>query len=816
MLSSDIVIPDQLCYHCGESCSDTSHSYDDKHFCCNGCQVAYKILKEGDLCTYYELDRNAGVSLKKLKRREKFDYLEDQEVIHKISDFADDKHLSINLYIPGIHCASCVWLLENLSVLDEGVLKSQVNFLRRELDLLIDIRSSSLRSVVELLTTIGYQPEIRFEKLDRTDTPINKDRSLWLKMGVAGFAFGNIMLFSFPDYLNNSENSLGIEFRLIFGALNILLALPVLLYSSQDYLRSAIAAIRQGGINLDVPISIGIAALFGRSLYEILSGTGAGYMDSFTGLIFFLLIGKMIEKKTFDRLSFDRDYRSYLPIAVNRITESGQEQSVSIDKLSPGLTIRLRNQELVPCDCILESEEACMDYSFITGESEPVQVVRGDLIYAGGRISGKSALLRTSREVENSYLTRLWDNKAFSAPDKEKVITSFADRISPIFTYTVLAIALTSGIWWLQSGMEQALSVFTAVLIIACPCALALSTPFTLGSTLNIFSLNGLFIRNSKLIESMANTDTIVFDKTGTLTSPDQIQVEYHGTAPDPVISSLLKGALSESVHPLSRSVAEYLKHIKPAKSEHYNEFPGRGIQIESENHIILAGNSELIKSTWPFLKITEEGSPVSGSVVHVAVDQQYLGYFEIRKGLRTGLNALIVSLKDLFRLYLLSGDNSAQAPYYEPYFGKDHIQFRQSPEDKLNFIQSLQNSDKHVMMVGDGLNDAGALKQSNFGIALSDDISSFSPACDAIIEGSALSSLNRFIDFSKTSMKIILFSFFLSLLYNITGLSFAVTGQLSPLVAAILMPLSSVSVMVFTFVTTRFFAKKMGLKIWK
>lgn len=815
MQTAKTTISESLCFHCGEDCNESPHHFDEKVFCCNGCQVAYQILKEGDLCTYYDLDENAGISLKKLRKREKFDYLEDQEVLHRISDFSDDKHLSINLYIPGIHCASCVWLLENLNTLDEGVLKSQVNFLRRELSLLIDSRKTTLRAVVEILTTIGYQPEIRLDKLEQNERRSGLDRSLWLKMGVAGFAFGNIMLFSFPDYLNTTENSLGIEFRIIFGVLNIALALPVLLYSSRDYLRSALAAIKQGGINLDVPISIGILALFGRSVYEIVSGTGAGYMDSFTGLIFFLLIGKMIEKKTFERLSFDRDYRSYLPIAVNVLDREGNEASVSLDKLRTGQQIRLRNQELVPCDSVLESDELFLDYSFITGESEPVKVHRGEQIYAGGRVIGSSALLRTLKEVENSYLTKLWDNEAFSSPDTHKAITSFADRISPTFTYTVLGIATVAGMYWLQSGMETALSVFTAVLIIACPCALALSTPFTLGSALNIYSLNGLFIRNSRLIESLSRTGVIVFDKTGTLTNSTDLNISFEGEIPDDILLRKISGALGESIHPLSRSLSSSLNTTDPIRPDTFEEEPGKGLVAGFEGIRIAAGSRQLLTEAFPSLGMPEsEGS--EGSEVHLAADGNYLGRFVIRQEMRSGLKETIKDLSAEFKTCLLSGDNDAQSGYFKNYFENGSLLFRQSPEQKLDFIKSLQKKDNYVMMVGDGLNDAGALRQSNFGIALSDDISSFSPACDAIIEGEALPSLNTFIRFSQKSMRIILFSFALSLLYNITGLSFAVTGQLSPLVAAILMPLSSVSVMVFTFISSRIAAKKLGMNIWK
>ncbi|MDR9414708.1 MAG: heavy metal translocating P-type ATPase metal-binding domain-containing protein [Gracilimonas sp.] len=862
MKTNTVISPD-ICFHCGEDCVIDTVRFDEKNFCCQGCKSAYQILDESDLCGYYDLESNPGINLKNVKHRARFDYLEDEEVINRISDYQDDSRISVTLNIPNIHCTSCVWLLENLQKLEPGVLQSEVNFLKKELSVLIDSNNTSLRNVVEQLVTIGYEPEIRLEKLDSKTEKSHQNRSLWLKMGVAGFAFGNIMLFSFPDYLDTTGSGLGGDFHLFFGALNIILALPVLIYSSSDYLKSAFAALSQRGVNLDVPISIGIVALFTRSVYEIVTLTGTGYMDSFTGLIFFLLIGKLVQQKTFHRLSFNRDYRSYLPIAVNVLNEHGEEYSVSLDKLTPDKQIRLRNQELVPCDSTLLSDEAFMDYSFITGESEPVRVKKGDQIFAGGRLIGNAALFKTEEKVTNSYLTKLWNHEAFQNNDKELKLTTFADKISPYFTVAVLGIAFFSGLYWLQTaGVEPALSVFTAVLIIACPCALALSTPFTLGSALNLLSLNGLFVKNHLLIENLSKATSIVFDKTGTLTESEAAEVTLFGDELSSQEEIWVKSACKNSIHPLSRKISFYLKDViargsvnevnKPrvnlpsmatgsiqgdrfveqfssststidaprddrAILKNFEEQPGKGIYAEIEGALICLGSRSFVagQSGMKLNEIPETN--FKGSTVHLSINGVYRGFFGIKAGLRNGISELLQNIKEKFSLYLLSGDNEAQRSDFTHYFGsKDSLLFNKKPEEKLEFITQLQENGDQVIMVGDGLNDAGALKKSDFGIALADDISSFAPACDAILEGDSLKNLGVFIKFSNQSMNIIIASFVLSLLYNTIGLGFAVTGNLSPLVAAILMPLSSISVMIFTFLTTRYFARKGGLAIWK
>lgn len=810
----------QSCFHCGEHCNEAPIIRHEKSFCCNGCLAVYEILDENNLCTYYDLEQNPGIRLENTHRRKRFDYLDDAEVISQLVHFNSGRQQGITFYIPNIHCSSCIWLLENFSRLRSGVLRSEVNFLKRELTLLINTGECSIRAAAETLTDIGYEPEITLNDASGDNaekTEGHRNRKLWTRLAVAGFAFGNIMLLSFPDYLNTSESSLGTEFRLLFGVLNIALSLPVLVYSSTDYLKSAWAAIRQKGVNLDVPISLGIIALYSRSLYEIISGTGPGYLDSFTGLIFFLLIGKIVQQKTFDRLTFDRDYKSYLPLAIHVISEPNDTEgySVSLNKLKPGMICRLRADEIVPADALVLNEDTFADYSFITGESEPVHIPVGETIFAGARITGTGAVLQIQEEVRNSYLTRLWNHESFSKESHDKTLSGFADRISPWFTGGVISIAFGSAFYWWPASPEMALSVFTAVLIIACPCALALSTPFTMGSVLNILSLNGLFLKNSTLPEKFAETNHIVFDKTGTLTTNEQSAINGHLNSTGQAEQQLIRSACSNSMHPLSRMITAYLPVTDNITAAGFREYAGRGILAVFPTKVIRAGSVAFLEDEGISIENTLPNH--DGSRVHLAVNTQYAGYIDIRAGIRRDISSMIRSLSHSFKLSLLSGDkNEASAPFRSVFPSDSPIVFEQKPEQKLAYIESLQLKGDTVCMIGDGLNDAGALRQSDFGIALSDDISSFSPACDAILEGTRLHKLHQFIDFSRDSVQIIKASFALSLIYNLTGLAFAVTGQLSPLVAAILMPLSSVSIMVFTFLSSRYMAKKRGLDIWK
>ncbi len=808
------VISKEKCFHCGESCDDQAITIEEKSFCCEGCKTVYQILDGNNLCNYYEFDENAGNSVKVGVERKRFEYLQDQEVEHKLVDFKNGSTTSITFFIPNIHCTSCVWLLENLGNIDNGILKGTVNFLKRTVTIIYDDSKTSLRSIVELLTTIGYEPNLKLEQLDEKQTG-SVDRSLWLKLGVAGFCFGNIMLFSFPEYLKMDQSGSSEMFRYFFGGLNILLAIPVLFYSSIDYLKSAWAALSQRGVNLDVPISIGIMALFGRSLYEILSGTGAGYFDSFTGFIFFLLIGKVVQQKTFDRLSFDRDFRSYLPISVIK-KSAHSEISIPVTKLEIGDHIIVRNQELIPADAVLESDQAAIDYSFITGETEPVSVTRGTKVFAGGKIIGCNAEFLVAKKVEHSYLTQLWENEAFSNSETDKNITTFADRISPYFTLTVLVIAVASLIVWLSIDSGQAFTIFTAVLIVACPCALALSTPFTLGAAVNILSLNGLYVRSTNVLESLSKATAFVFDKTGTITESEKSQVRFIGDDLNNSDKNLIKSTVKQSIHPLSKIIASELALSEYTSPKEVTEIAGKGIKATFDDREVIVGSKNFLQDQCECSIPGFVRTNTAGSLVHVMISGDYKGAYLLENRIREGISPLLSQLGKNHDTYLISGDNEAESKkLMEAYPSWNGMLFNQSPIEKLEFIDQLHDQNEHVVMIGDGLNDAGALKNSDFGIAISDDMSAFSPACDAIAESDSMENIGQLVDFSRSAFNIILASFGISLLYNLTGLGFAITGHLSPLIAAIIMPLSSVSVMAFTNIATRIKANQMKLKIW-
>lgn len=793
---------DSKCYHCGNDCGSDSLLFQDKSFCCEGCKLVYEILDQNNLCTYYDLDEQAGIRPAESHSQDKYAYLDDQEIFSQLIQLEKDQKVHIRFHIPSIHCASCIWLLENLHKLQKGVLESRIDFPKKSLKVVFDKRELSLSILVARLAGIGYEPEIQLADLNK-QKPQNKYRS-WYKLGVAGFCFGNIMLFSLPEYFSGEE-ALESNFRDVFAYLNLLLALPVFFYSALDYYRSAWQALKQGMLNMDVPIVLGIFALFFYSAYEIIFLAEAGYMDSLAALIFLLLLGKAFQSKTFENISFERDYKSYFPVGIQKWMD-GSFKSVPLQQVEAGDRLLIRHDEIIPADGQLLLGKGYVDYSFVTGESVPEVVASSERLYAGGRQKSGAIEMLVAKKPSQSYLTELWNNEIFQK-EKQHSLDALSTKVSKYFTWVVLIIALTAFAYWSFFDMGLAVKALSTVLIIACPCALAMSTPFTLGNTLRIFGKNRFYLKNAASIENLAQIQHAVFDKTGTLTKPELAQVKFEGDSLSVSEEALLRGVLRQSTHPLSQRI---LSHIgadgKTTSCTEFEEITGKGLKASTGQSHILVGSPSLLALN----DLSESGSSTR---VHIAFNGHYKGYFEIIPAYRAGLAEMMSSMKKDMQLSVLSGDSDHERHLLRALLGNDaDMHFRQSPQDKLDFLSQLETQGKKTLMVGDGLNDAGALQKSTIGLAVSDQSNQFAPACDGIIHGDELVRLPLYLRMARSSRNIIKASFGISFAYNVVGLSFAVTATLSPVIAAIIMPISSITVVLFTTMMTNYKALQMGL----
>ena len=787
------------CFHCGlDIVKEEEIIFDEKVFCCNGCKTVYEIFSLNDMSCYYDFEKSPGATPLDIKG--KYDFLDNEGIVAKLLEFQEDKTSIVSLNIPHIHCSSCIWILENLQRLQKGISTSQVNFPEKKVRITYNPEIVSLKTIVHLLSSIGYEPYISLENYETGKN--NVDRSLTYKLGLAFFCFGNIMLLSFPEYFEVKEYWLD-NYRPFFRWLIFALSLPSFLYSASGYYVSAYKSIKSGMLNIDIPIALGIIIFFIRSTFDIIMDYGSGFFDSLTGLIFFMLLGKMFQTKTYSFLSFERDFKSYFPIAITRINTDASEESVPIYDVEKGNRLLIRNQELIPVDGILISEKAEIDYSFVTGEAIPITKKSGDKVFAGGKQIGKVIEMEVLHSVSQSYLTQLWSNDVFQK-NVEQRHKSITDTISRYFTPILLVIAFAGFGYWIFIDANIAFNVFTAVLIVACPCALALTAPFTMGNILRILGKKKFYLKNALVIEQLAKVDTIVFDKTGTITTNKKSNISYEGNELSEENLMIVKNVLRASNHPLSRMLYDFLPENKRYKINNFEEITGKGIQADVEGNQIQIGSAS-------FVGKSEENS-IQQTSVHIKINEEYYGKYIFNNQYREGLAELFEKLSQNYQIKVLSGDNEGERATLENILPKGtELVFNQKPEQKLDFIKKLQQEGKNVMMVGDGLNDAGALAQSNIGISISENVNVFSPACDAILDAGEFKKLDYFLKLSKKSITTIKMSFALSLLYNVVGLSFAITGNLLPLVAAIIMPLSTVTIVSFVTIMSNLYARRLN-----
>jgi Cu+-exporting ATPase len=438
------------------------------------------------------------------------------------------------------------------------------------------------------------------------------------------------------------------------------------------------------------------------------------------------------------------------------------------------------------------------------------------MVYAGGKQTGEELTLRVLKPVAGSYLTSLWNHYAFKNNKAETNDAHSATHIlSKYFTWVLLSLALCTAIYWAVVDPSKIMGSVTAMLIVACPCALLLTVTFTNGNLMRIFSNNGLFLRDATVIEQLAGIDHIVFDKTGTLTHKDTVdficsvadmssdtQAELSDSCKD-----ILYNAVCSSNHPYSKALTAWLGERRKMVVNSWEEYPGKGIEATVNGNYVNVGS-------YDFLGFSHKFMDGETATVYVRINSKIL-LFNFVPVLREAVPSLISQLNRKYKLSLLSGDNEKQRNTLSKLFtGGNRLLFQQKPIDKLNYIESLQNNNEHVMMIGDGLNDAGALQQSNVGVTLADDINNFTPSCDAILDAKKFRLLPSLLKLSKASRGIIAFSFVISIIYNVVGLFFAMSARMQPMIAAILMPCSTLSIVLITSGLTTIIARFSGMSL--
>lgn len=764
------------CKHCNDPITGKAIEEDGFLFCCNGCSSVYKILHDESFQSIVcDLDIESQKS-----SIHYFDELENPELEAEFIKFRDKNQTLIEFHIPGIHCSSCVWLFEKLPEIDPRIIHCSVSFESRTV--LIKYYHEGYPSVdlAQFLRKLGYPPDL---KLTGKKTYKSNRKSI-IKLGIAGFCFGNIMLFSFPDYLSISD--IPTEFLKYFGIISAMLSLPLLFYSGWEYFEKAALSFKMKKIDINIPIAIGMAAIFLFSNYLVFVKNESGYFDSLSGLIFFLLLGQFFQNKLFESFRRERDVEDFFPLAVLKRTND-QWIASPIKTLLPGDKIKIRNNEIIPCDAELKVGQAKIDNSFITGESILQSANPGDLIYAGGRQSGSAIELEVKKPFDQATWTKIWEDDQQETHNK-----TIIDRLAGGFTISVLLIAIVAAIFWSFNDIEKGIRVFSTILIIACPCALALSQPITFGHLLRKLGKKGIYLKSPNSIPVFIQIKNIVFDKTGTLTiNKDIIKESQISSIPTQHINAFFSLA-NQSAHPYSLLLSKSIEQLNPEliDLDNLQEIKGKGLKANLNETTYLLGSADWMIENGLEINFNSKG-------LHLAVNNEVINIFQVSQTLRTGTTDLLKQLSQNFQLHVISGDTKENIDEFSQEVSFiDHIYHNQKPQDKVDYINKLEGT---TLMIGDGLNDAGALLKADLGLAINDNEHAYFPKSNGLIIGDSLSELDTTMNLAKWSQTVVIICVIFSLLYNLIGLYFAVSLQLNSFIAAILMPLSSITILLLS-----------------
>ncbi|MEE4270496.1 MAG: heavy metal translocating P-type ATPase [Thermoanaerobaculales bacterium] len=771
-------------------------------FCCSGCRVAYEVIHGAGLEGYYALkNRIDAPEQAALGRGGSFDRFDDETFTELYCTRREDGLHSVELYLEGVHCAACVWLVESTPMAIPGVVECRLDVGRSLAVVTWDPDRVALSDIARFLDSIGYPPH-PFHGVEARDMERREDRALLIRIAVAGAVAGNVMLLAFALY-GGHFHGITDEYRRLFRWVSLGLTMVSVVWCAQVFYRGAWGALRTRTLHMDVPITVGILAAFGWGTANTVRDLGEVYFDSVTVLIFFLLVGRWVQRRQQRRAARATELLFTLaPSTARVITDKGVRETPAA-ALQPGMVIELRAGDSAPADGVVRHGRSTMDLSLLTGESRPEAVGPGDPIHAGTTsLSGRLEIeVRTAgADTRLGRLLRLVEEGA----QRRAPVVLLADRISGWFVVVVLGLAALTAAIWFAIDPAQAVENAVALLIVSCPCALGLATPLAVSAAVGQAARKKILIKGGDALEAMAKPATMILDKTGTLTKGRLAVVRWVGgeqTRRD------LAAIQTRSTHPVAVALAAGIDLEGTAQPTEVEQHPGRGITGRVEGREILAGSPAFAAERLGAMAQAvahEINSAVQDGLtpVVVGVDGEVAAVAALGDPVRTDSAESIAAIEDRgWRVEVLSGDYPGTVAALIRTLGLDPAAGRGGalPEDKVERVHRLAATG-NVAMVGDGVNDAAALAAATVGIAVHGGAEAAMAAADVYFGEPGLDPLVRLLDGSVRTMAVIRRNLVFSLAYNAVAVTLAMLGLMHPLVAAILMPASSITVVVSSY----------------
>ena len=761
----------------------------EHYFCCNGCQGVFHLLSEEGLDSFYDKTKNVKLSPPTQQYEESKNF--DSPAFYEKFVKTDEEGFSrVALVIEGIHCSACVWLNEKALQKMDGVIEANINYTNNKATIVWDDDTVKLSQIVDMIRAIGYNafpydPSIQEERA-------NKERKdYYFRMAVAIFATMNIMWIAVAQYAGYFTG-IKQDMKTILNIAEWVLATPVLFYSGWIFFRGAYYGLKTKTVNMDILVATGATLTYIYSIYITLTQSGEAYFDSVSMIITFVLVGKFLEvlskKSVADALDImGKD----IPNEV-QVFKDGESVATKLTDVKVGDIVLVTSGQKALFDGEVVKGEGNFDESSLTGESEPIYKKVGDTIISATVSIDADLHVKVSKDFEHSTLAHL-TNLLEESLNKKPRIQQLANKLSEYFSAVILSLAFLTFFVWLFLGhdFERSFMVGIAVIIIACPCALALATPVATLVGLGIAAKRGILFKEAAQLETMAKSDVLLLDKTGTLTlgKPQVVEEKKYENYDTNVLATLTK----LSNHPIAKGVFDSLdiEEFEEVCFENFKQHPAMGIEAQLNGHRYLGGNKKLLK--YFGIEVEYESQR---SLFYYAIDDRVVAIFELEDVIKPEAKEALKRIRKRgIEPIMLTGDHKNIAKRVAEELGIERYYYELSPEHKAAFVEDMHKQNKVVVMVGDGVNDILALSQADIGIVMGSGSDIAIEVGDVVLLDDSLDSLVQSFQIASTTFKLIKENLALSLVYNATTIPLAMAGYIIPLIAAISMSLSSLLV---------------------
>lgn len=795
------------CFHCSlpiPAAIDVSAELDGsaRRFCCNGCASVCKTIYEAGLQGFYQRTGDGSTLLpppEPQKDPEVYDINEVQsEFVVNHKDASE-----INLLVEGIHCAACIWLIERTLLKLPGIISANVNLTSKRLKVRWDLKTLAFSDIIKKVAAVGYKA-VPYSSDAAEDSFKKQKKAMLYRISFAGFATMNLMWISIALYTGAQDG----EYRQFFQWIGLVLATPTLFYSGYPFLKGAVKGLKNLHLTMDLPIALGAGITYIFSVIITLSNYQVAevYFDTVVTFIFVILVGRFLEMSSRDKATSTTKRLMDLQPKVATLFKNGVEEVVSVKSVREGDHIVIKPGERIPVDGMVVDGFSSVDESMITGESQPVKKNLNENVIAGTVNFTGSMIVEVNNTGKSTTISKIID-LVENAQLLKSPIQQLADKIVPFFVLVTIILAGVTFYWWLDQGLEIALLTSVSVLVITCPCALGLATPVATAVACGLGARSGLLIKDATVLEKFAHADHFVFDKTGTLTEGKMSvrQIKCVSNIDKIELLKLVAAAEMKSEHNIAKAV------IASAKKEgvnglisnitDFNAFPGLGVQANVDGKKVTVGNLRFIKSLG--IKTDESiisfvnNSEQSGTTnLFCAINSKLAGVITVADNLREEAADLINMLrKNKKKLTLLSGDAKQAAEGVAKKLGGMRVVAEVLPEEKSAEIEKLQSSGDVVVMIGDGINDAPSLIRADVGIAIGSGTDVSIESADIVLMNGKLENIEVVYRLSKRTLNTIKQNITISLIYNLIMVPLAMMSMVTPVVAAISMPISSMLV---------------------